>query len=77
MALRTTTRGRAFSPAELQRDDRAEEEEFEETPLHARIRERAYQIFARRGRIPGDPLEDWLKAEREVIDEMENQAWSP
>ena len=30
------------------------------------IRERAYQIYLRRGGKPGDPAADWAQAEREL-----------
>jgi hypothetical protein len=30
------------------------------------IRDRAYQIYLQRGGQPGDELEDWLQAEREL-----------
>jgi len=35
-------------------------------PTHEQIRDRAYQIFLRRGGRPGAALEDWLQAEREL-----------
>jgi len=31
------------------------------------IRLRAYQFYLERGGAPGDPLADWLRAERELI----------
>lgn len=30
------------------------------------IRRRAYQLFERRGRLPGHALDDWLQAEHEI-----------
>jgi Protein of unknown function (DUF2934) len=33
------------------------------------IRQRAYQIFLARGGTHGNDLEDWLAAERQLIDE--------
>ena len=36
-------------------------------PSHAEeIRNRAYEIYLQRGGQPGDELEDWLRAEREL-----------
>ena len=32
-----------------------------------RIQFRAYEIFLERGKTPGADLEDWLKAERELM----------
>ena len=31
------------------------------------IRRRAYEIYCERGRQPGSELDDWLRAEREVL----------
>ncbi|HVM76103.1 MAG TPA: DUF2934 domain-containing protein [Candidatus Saccharimonadales bacterium] len=33
---------------------------------HDDIAARAYQIYQERGYAPGDPMEDWLQAEREL-----------
>ena len=30
------------------------------------IRGRAYQLYVARGKKPGDPLRDWLQAEKEL-----------
>ena len=38
--------------------------------LDERIRSRAYQLYLSRGCVHGADLEDWLLAEREVIDRM-------
>lgn len=35
--------------------------------LHEQIRRRAYELFERRPRQWGDPLRDWLTAERELV----------
>lgn len=32
------------------------------------ISRRAYELFEARGRSGGDPLEDWLRAERELLE---------
>ncbi len=40
-------------------------------PDDDRIRVRAYEIYVARG-YQGDPLEDWLRAERELIDQTAN-----
>jgi len=39
-------------------------------PGEEQIRRRAYEIYLRRGGGPGDPLEDWLQAERELREEL-------
>ena len=36
------------------------------TPSHEEIRQRAYEIYLERGGLPGDELDDWLQAEREL-----------
>ena len=38
-----------------------------------RIRQRAYQIYLSRGRLPGREQEDWLQAEQEVMQGHEEQ----
>jgi hypothetical protein len=35
--------------------------------LHQRISQLAYQLYLRRGKVDGHDLEDWLMAEREVL----------
>jgi Protein of unknown function (DUF2934) len=35
--------------------------------LEAQIRERAYELYEERGRMPGQETEDWFRAEREVL----------
>ena len=35
-------------------------------PTHDEVAFRAYQIYQERGYTPGDPMEDWLQAEREL-----------
>jgi len=35
-------------------------------PNHDEIRRRAYEIYLERGVLPGQELEDWLQAEREI-----------
>jgi len=39
-------------------------------PTQEEIAIRAYQIYVERGYAPGNPLEDWLRAERELTEEM-------
>jgi hypothetical protein len=41
------------------------------TMEHQRIAERAYERFQARGRIHGHDLEDWLAAERLVLNSLE------
>lgn len=36
------------------------------TPNHEEIRLRAYEIYLERGGLPGNELDDWLQAEREL-----------
>ena len=35
-------------------------------PTQDQIAARAYEIYLERGRTPGDPMQDWLRAEREL-----------
>jgi hypothetical protein len=38
------------------------------TPTHEEIALRAYEIYLERGGTPGDALEDWTRAERELLE---------
>ena len=51
------------------RIDRSLSEAFDR--LEAQIRERAYHIFQGRGGFPGDPVADWLDAQRELVSPVE------
>ena len=37
-----------------------------QAPSHEQIRLRAYEIYLERGGFPGNELDDWLQAEREL-----------
>ncbi len=41
--------------------------------LEAAIRQRAYQIYLERHGAPGNPQEDWARAEREVKETFDHQ----
>ena len=47
-----------------------------ENSIEDRIRKRAYELHPERGGPPGQDLDDWLQAEREIKAEM-NQASEP
>jgi hypothetical protein len=36
-------------------------------PTQDQIAARAYEIYLERGATPGDPMQDWLQAERELF----------
>lgn len=36
-------------------------------PSDSKIRERAYELYESRGREPGQDEQDWLRAEKEVL----------
>lgn len=38
------------------------------TPTYDEIALRAYHIYLERGCTPGDPMQDWLNAERELTE---------
>ena len=38
-----------------------------EPMLEQAIRQRAYELYIERGMVPGHDLEDWLKAEAELV----------
>ncbi len=35
-------------------------------PTQDRIAARAYEVYLKRGATPGDPMQDWLRAEHEL-----------
>jgi len=35
--------------------------------IEERVRQRAYQLYEQRGRVDGFALDDWLRAEREIL----------
>ena len=39
-----------------------------------RIRRRAYELYVARGREPGREIEDWLRAEQELVKQEEEAA---
>ncbi len=45
---------------------RAEDTSANHTPSREEIRHRAYEIYLERGGLPGNELDDWLQAEREL-----------
>ncbi|MBZ5704311.1 MAG: DUF2934 domain-containing protein [Acidobacteriia bacterium] len=42
--------------------------------IQAEIRRRAHEIYERRGKAPGHALDDWLRAEAEVLGKVEFKA---
>jgi hypothetical protein len=44
----------------------AEDTSANYTPSREEIRLRAYEIYLERGGLPGNELDDWLRAEREL-----------
>jgi hypothetical protein len=44
----------------------AENISADQAPSHEQIRLRAYEIYLERGGFPGNELDDWLQAEREL-----------
>jgi hypothetical protein len=43
-------------------------EELVRRPTHEEIAERAQELYVRRGGLPGSDREDWLEAERELVE---------
>lgn len=48
----------------------AAEPALRETPLRQRIAENAYDLYLRRGQIHGHDVDDWLEAERDILDQL-------
>jgi hypothetical protein len=43
---------------------------FKKAPSLEEIRRRAHQVFIERGGTPGRELDDWLQAERELVEKL-------
>jgi hypothetical protein len=41
--------------------------------LEAQVRQRAYELYEQRGCTPGQEIEDWFRAEREVLARRNHQ----
>jgi len=50
------------TPLQAQADETSERQ----TPSHEEIRCRAYEIYLERGGLPGNEIDDWHRAEREL-----------
>ena len=64
MASKNKRNGNLGLRASVQRE--AEEISVGSPPSDEEIRRRAYEIYLERGDLPGDEIEDWLRAEREL-----------
>jgi hypothetical protein len=47
---------------------------LDESALRAKIAQKAYELYEKRGRSTGMESEDWLEAERIVLGELKTQA---
>jgi hypothetical protein len=45
---------------------RSEDTSANHAPSHEEVRRRAYEIYLERNGLPGDELDDWRRAEREL-----------
>jgi Protein of unknown function (DUF2934) len=52
----------------------AENTSADQARSHEQIRLRAYEIYLERGGFPGNELDDWLQAERELVRAVPPQA---
>ena len=55
---------------------RAREPIVETLPLEERVRQRAYELYVKRGNESGSELDDWLQAEEEILlvqDQLRNE----
>ncbi|MDD5044445.1 MAG: DUF2934 domain-containing protein [Candidatus Omnitrophica bacterium] len=43
---------------------------FKQEDLNKRIQDRAYQLYQKRGAVPGSDWQDWLEAEKQIKTEM-------
>ncbi len=47
------------------------------SPTPEQIQQRAYEIYLERSGAPGNPLEDWVQAERELLQKSRKPARAP
>ena len=67
MTLQATTKGSETSEVRASAIQSDAENAFaDQARSHEQIRLRAYQIYLERGGFPGNELDDWLQAEREL-----------
>ena len=66
MASKAKTIGSTKPQAETPFEER---EGLLDSTLEQEIRDRAYEIFLQRGGQPGYEMEDWLQAEREILND--------
>ena len=45
----------------------AKERQLDSLSFEERIRRRAYELYLQRGNEPGTELDDWLRAEKEIL----------
>ena len=65
MASKDKSNGKLEPPA-TSRQRQAEETTARSSASDEEIRRRAYEIYLERGDLPGDEIDDWLRAEREL-----------
>jgi hypothetical protein len=75
IATEVTTQkpGKAEAPAAVAKKSAVEPLPAAAKDLDAAIRQRAYQIYLERHGAPGNPQEDWARAEREVKERFDHQ----
>jgi hypothetical protein len=58
----------AHTPKSLSQPDTPDKEAIKHAPTPEEIRKRAFEIHMERGGIHGCDLDDWLQAERELLE---------
>ena len=70
MTMKNATKDAKTKAVQVRPHD-SEAKLYKDSPgMNKRIATRAYEIFERRGKMPGHDLDDWLKAEAEVVWEL-------
>ena len=62
----TTKRGETSEVRASAIHSDAENSSADQASSHEQIKRRAYEIYLERGGFPGNQLDDWLRAEREL-----------
>jgi hypothetical protein len=68
---------RKLDGGDFPQGDQSSVSDVSDDKMRARIAERAYLLYEERGCVPGHDAEDWLEAERLVLDELNSKTKKP
>jgi hypothetical protein len=72
--MKSTSSAREIAPVKSEMDVADSlQEQLAINPSIEQIRQRAYELYLERERLDGNDLDDWLQAERELVDRIRNR----